>query len=134
MTPAPHILIAEDEDLVGLALAELLGERGFRVTVTHDGLEALQADETDPADLLITDMRMPLLNGTSLIAHLRRRRPTLPIIVMTGYSDAVPPEEPGRLTVLRKPFVLQGAADAVRNLLIGGDAARAAAPAPRPRR
>jgi CheY-like chemotaxis protein len=130
MQTVPHLLIAEDEDLVALAMAELLGASGFRVTVTDNGLAALQADETDPADLLITDMRMPVLDGTSLIALIRRRRPTLPIIVVTGYSDAMPAEEPGRLIVLHKPFALHGLPDAAMRLLAGGEPGRLRPTAP----
>jgi CheY-like chemotaxis protein len=104
MTGGVHILVAEDEDLVAMALSEVLEAEGFRVTMTHSGQEAIDADALDPADLLVTDMRMPVLGGKALIKTLRERRPNLPIIVMTGYSEHLPNEEPGRLVVLRKPF------------------------------
>jgi CheY-like chemotaxis protein len=104
MTGGVHILVADDEDLVAMALSEVLEAEGFRVTMTHNGQEAIDADALDPADLLVTDMRMPVLGGRALIETLRERRPNLPIIVMAGYSEHLPNEEPGRLVVLRKPF------------------------------
>lgn len=99
-----HILVAEDEDLVAMALAEVLEAEGFRVTMTHNGQEAIDADALDPADLLVTDMRMPILGGKVLIETLRAKRPNLPVIVMTGFSEHLPDDELGRLIVLRKPF------------------------------
>lgn len=131
MQTVPHILIAEDKQLVALALTELLSRRGFRVTVTHDGPAAIRADAADPADLLITDLRMPVLEGDHLITYIRQRRPALPIITMTAYSDAVPAEEPGRLIVLRKPFVLQGIADAAWRLLAADERRRISLAPPR---
>ena len=106
MTGRVHILVAEDEDLVAMALTDVLEEEGFRVTVTHNGQEAIDADILDPADLLVTDMQMPILGGRALIEALRAKRPNLPIIVMTGYSEDLLDDEPGHLVVLRKPFSL----------------------------
>ncbi|WP_377810311.1 response regulator [Azospirillum sp. A29] len=120
-----HVLLAEDEDLVALVVAEILESEGFRVTVTHNGLEAIEADAADPADILLTDMRMPVMGGEALIRMIRQRRPDLPIIVMTGYSEHLPDEEPGRLTVLRKPYAVSALAPTVRAIL-----ARRTAPAP----
>lgn len=104
MVGGVHILVAEDEDLVAMALAEVLEAEGFRVTVTHNGQKAIDTDVLDPADLLVTDMRMPIIGGKALIETLRAKRPNLPVIVMTGYSEDLPNDEPGRLVVLRKPF------------------------------
>lgn len=117
MTPPLHALLAEDEDLVAMVLSEALRDDGFRVTVTYNGLEALQADEKDPADILLTDMRMPVMDGNSLIELIRQRRPDLPIVVMTGYSASVPKEQPGRLVVVRKPYLL-GTVIGVANTLL----------------
>ncbi|HYF88071.1 response regulator [Azospirillum sp.] len=104
MAGGVHILVAEDEDLVAMALAEVLKAEGFRVTMTYNGQEVIDADAFGPADLLVTDMRIPVLGRKVLIETLRERRPSLPIIVMTGYSEHLPDDDPGRLVVLRKPF------------------------------
>ncbi len=62
-------------------------------------------------------MRMPVMDGASLIQLIRPRRPDLPIIVMTGYSEAIPREEHDLLKVLRKPFRLESMVRAVQALL-----------------
>lgn len=74
-------------------------------------------EENDPADILLTDMRMPVMDGGSLIRMIWQRRPDLPIVVMTGYSESIPPEEPGRLIVLRKPFIFEPLIRAIETLL-----------------
>lgn len=117
MNVPPHVIIAEDEDLVALVFAEMLETAGFRVTSVQNGQQAIEADTADAADLLVTDMRMPILEGGTLIRILRQRRADLPIVVMTGYSDNLPDEEPGRLIVLRKPFKLELLVRHVGNLL-----------------
>ena len=99
-----HVIVADDEPLVAATVGGMLEESGYRVTVTGNGLEALEADHRDPADLLVTDLRMPRLDGVALVGRIRERHPHLPIIVMTGYSETIPAEEAGRLVVIRKPF------------------------------
>lgn len=67
MSAMPHVLIAEDENLVALAMAFVLESEGYRVTVACNGAEAVESDVDDPADILITDMRMPVMDGAALI-------------------------------------------------------------------
>lgn len=117
MAYSSHVLLAEDEDLVALVVSEVLESEGFRVTVTHNGLEAIEADAADPADLLLTDMRMPVIDGEALIRILRQRRPGLPVVVTTGFSEYLPNEEPGRLVVLRKPYSLSALVPVITALL-----------------
>lgn len=119
MLGSSHVLLAEDEDLVAMVVAEVLESEGFRVTVTHNGLAAIEADAADPADLLLTDMRMPGMDGEALIRIIRQRRPNLPVVVTTGYSEQIPDEEPGRLMVLRKPYSLSALIPVITALLSG---------------
>ncbi len=100
-----------------MVLIEILEAEGFRVTLAHNGVEALEVDEKDPAALLLTDMRMPVMGGGALIRAIQRRRADLPIIVMTGYTEYLPQEVPGRLVVLHKPYSLSALAGHVRALL-----------------
>ncbi|UKJ74461.1 response regulator [Azospirillum brasilense] len=119
MRESPHVLLAEDEDLVAMVVADFLESEGFRVTVTHNGLTAIEADAIDPADLLLTDMRMPVMGGEALIRLIRQRRPDLPVVVSTGFSEHIPVEEPGRLVVLRKPYSLSALVPVITALLSG---------------
>ena len=117
MPNTPHVLVAEDEDLVAVALAEALESYGFRVTIAHDGQEALLVHALDRADAVVTDMRMPRMGGSALVQAIRQTDPNLPVVITTGYSDAIPAEEPGRLTVIMKPYRLAQVAGAVGRLL-----------------
>ncbi|MDQ2106105.1 response regulator [Azospirillum isscasi] len=86
--PPLHVLLAEDEVLVAMAMEDSLTRAGFHVTVTHNGRDALEADARDQADVLLTDLRMPIMDGMALIQRLRGDRPDLPVVVVTG----TPPE------------------------------------------
>ena len=82
-----HLLIVDDEaDLTSL-FKGFFESLGYRVTVAHDGVQALELDERDPADAVITDLTMPRMNGRELTEQLRRRRSALPVIMMSGYGD-----------------------------------------------
>jgi CheY-like chemotaxis protein len=81
-----RVLMAEDEWLAAEVLAEGLSEAGFTVLTARDGLAALElAAGGEPFDLLLTDLRMPRMDGRELIARLRADRPDLPVVVMTGF-------------------------------------------------
>lgn len=118
----PHILMAEDEALGALVLADHLEQQGFRVTVTANGQMALGAEAKDPADILLTDMRMPVMDGAELIRRIRRSRPNLPVVVTTGNAETIPPEEARRMVVVHKPFSLAVVAKIVQAVLMGAEA------------
>jgi CheY-like chemotaxis protein len=79
-----HILLAEDEVLIALMFQDALEVEGHRVSVAHDGIEALEVDEQDPAEVLVTDLAMPRMGGRELLERLRERRPGLPALVVSG--------------------------------------------------
>ena len=103
--------------MIAEAVGLLLEVSGYRVTLTGNGLEALEADQRDPADILVTDLRMPRLDGVALVSRIRERHPSLPIVMMTGFSETVPPHEAGRLMLLRKPIHGDQIARAVQAML-----------------
>lgn len=80
-----HILIAEDEVLAAMALEDFLSLKGFRVTVAANGAEALDRYGREQVDALVTDLRMPHMDGQTLIREIRNRDAALPVVVMTGY-------------------------------------------------
>lgn len=80
-------------------------------------MAALEADERDPADLVLTDYSMPRMNGDELLVRLRERRPSVPAIVLTGYTGHE--GLGGRLTVvLDKPIRLSRLAGQIAALLV----------------
>ncbi|MBR5623737.1 sigma-54-dependent Fis family transcriptional regulator [bacterium] len=98
------ILIAEDEDIVRETLAEEFGDRGFAVLEASDGLEALKLAREKKPDLLLTDLKMPGLDGMELVEKLAHE---VPIILMTAYgtvSNAVLAMEKGAFSFVEKPI------------------------------
>lgn len=102
----PHILLVDDDDaLLRLMTLRLEGE-GFRVTTAEDGQVALRKVQTDEFDVVLSDIRMPGLDGMSLFDQLVRVRQDLPVILMTAHGtieDAVAATKQGVLGFLTKP-------------------------------
>lgn len=99
------VVLVDDDDALRGALTELLRRAGHQVSSCGDGATGLKA--VDEADLLVTDLRMPGFDGLSLLREARLRRPTLQVIVMTGYgsiSSAVEAMRLGARAYLTKPF------------------------------
>lgn len=102
------IVLVEDDDALRTALAELLRRAGHQVSNCPDGAMGLKA--VDEADLLVTDLRMPGFDGLSLLREARLRRPSLQVIVMTGYGSigsAVEAMRLGARAYLTKPFEIE---------------------------
>ena len=105
--PAPggsRVLLVEDEHIVRSWIARLLEESGHFVRVAVNGSEALGLALEDPIgfDLLITDVRMPGVDGWELGRRLTERWPGLPILYISGYDLKPAPRQGG--SFLRKPF------------------------------
>jgi CheY-like chemotaxis protein len=79
-----HILLVDDEEAVRYVFEHYLSILGYRVTTACDGVEALRLHAADPADLVITDFRMPRMDGGELLAHMRARHPALPAILISA--------------------------------------------------
>jgi CheY-like chemotaxis protein len=101
---ALRVLMAVGRTLAAEVIEEGLVEAGFEVLAATDGQEALDLAANGAGfDLLLTDLRMPRLDGKGLIAELRARRPDLPVVVMTGYP---PPDGAASLQTGRGPMRL----------------------------
>lgn len=107
---ACHILVVEDEAIAAQALEDFLTRRGYRVTLAADGQEGLEAMEREPADAIVTDLRMPRVDGQEMIRRLWEKGFDRPVIVMTGYTafatGANDLKRPGRnsMVILQKPI------------------------------
>jgi two-component system cell cycle response regulator CpdR len=84
-----RILLAEDEESVRQLVARALTQDGHEVVATVDGAEAFDAlrREGGRFDLLLTDIKMPVMDGLALALAAARDHPNLPIVLMTGYAD-----------------------------------------------
>lgn len=83
------VLLVDDEELVRSSTASMLSDLGFAVAEASSAEDALaQVTAGLHPDVLVTDQLMPGLNGTDLAVKLRRKLPTLPVLVVSGYADA----------------------------------------------
>ncbi len=112
MPTTVRVLVAEDEALIALALADLLEGEGYEVHLAWDGMSAFAVARSLAGDLdvLVTDLNMPGMTGEELIRALRSEWPALPIVVLTGSAPPGGAEElqrcgggNGTLALLQKP-------------------------------
>lgn len=83
----PRLLIAEDEQPVRELLSRVLKQDGYDVQVAPDGAAALEMlSMAEPFDLLLSDIRMPIMDGIALALSAARDYPRLVIVLMTGYA------------------------------------------------
>jgi DNA-binding NtrC family response regulator len=103
----PHLLFVDDESALRGLMAERLGERGFEVVEADSGERALEYLDQFAFDIVITDLRLPGIDGTRVIAAARERYPGIVAIVITGYGtvkDAVDAIKHGASDFIAKPF------------------------------
>ena len=104
------VLIVDDDPFIRRLISSILTLKGHRCEEANDGMEALEKFTKNPFDAVITDIRMPGMDGMALTRELLKLRPTLPIIVMTAYHD-ISDDERAILAqasdVFNKPFSLK---------------------------
>jgi response regulator RpfG family c-di-GMP phosphodiesterase len=86
-TPTVHVVVVDDEPQIREILSTVLRREGYRVTTHGDPAEALAAVGRDPADLLLTDFKMPGMNGLELVEAARRAAPSLGAVLITAYAS-----------------------------------------------
>ncbi|MCW5203144.1 sigma-54-dependent Fis family transcriptional regulator [Desulfobulbus sp. US4] len=103
----PRILIVDDELSMRDFLKILFENEGYEVSVAANAATALDVAVRDPFDVVITDIRMPGMNGLELLAELKQHFPDLPVIMITAYAspdDAVQAMRQGAFDYITKPF------------------------------
>lgn len=117
-----RVLICDDEESVRAPLVRALGIDGHGVAEAADGAEALERllEADPPFDLLVSDIRMPVMDGIALALAVAAQKPDLPILLMTGFAEQR--ERARELEglvedVLSKPFPLAEFRAAVRFVL-----------------
>lgn len=116
----PQILIVEDDEAMREFLCQAISRSGYYVEAVQDGTEALRRVEESQFDLLLTDIRMPGLDGLELARLARRRYPGLCVLLVTAYvQDALGATDLGGagIDVLSKPFNLNELIDRVETFL-----------------
>ncbi len=107
MTSHERILVVDDEEQMRDLLAKVLERKGYQVSVCGDGTEALALLEREPADLVITDVRMPGLNGMEALRAIKELNPEIVVLIMTAFGSidqAVQAVKEGAYDYINKPF------------------------------
>jgi CheY-like chemotaxis protein len=112
-----HILIVDDDPMMAKTLADILRLIGYDVEIAHSGTEALEKiEQASPDnehsslplfDCVISDIKMPEMNGVELCHYIKQRIPYLPVLLMTAYSEdnlIRKGMDEGVVDVLTKPF------------------------------
>jgi two-component system response regulator AtoC len=102
-----RILLVDDEPSIRLSLGDALRAAGHDVTIAADGAAGLEHATARPFDVIITDVRMPKLDGLSLFRRIKQDSPGTDVLIMTAYgavSDAVQALKEGASDYLIKPF------------------------------
>ena len=118
------ILLVEDEELLRAGVQEVLEIQGYKVITAPDGEQALACLAAQTIDLIITDLVMPKMDGVDFVKQLRKIKPDLPVIVVSGSTrnimqrygiDSI--QVPGANASLPKPFKSVDLIEQVRQLL-----------------
>ncbi len=105
-----RIVVVDDEQNMRVALYEALSRDGYEVAVAENGLTALDMIAKQPPDLLITDIKMPAMDGIELLRRVKALAPSLPVVIITGFATvdtAVEAMKQGAFDYIIKPFSVE---------------------------
>ena len=114
---ALSIWVVDDDESIRWVLQKSLSREGMSVQTFPGSAELFDALHDETPDVLISDIRMPGVNGLELMERVRAQRPELPVIIMTAHSDldaAVASYRGGAFEYLPKPFDVDGVSALVR--------------------
>jgi signal transduction histidine kinase/FixJ family two-component response regulator len=101
------ILVADDERAIREGCQRVLGARGYRVLLAENGQEALEILSREPVQVLLLDLKMPVMGGEEVLQVVRERSPHIPVIIITGHGTvdtAVECMKRGAYDFITKPF------------------------------
>jgi two-component system response regulator MprA len=114
---AQRILVVDDDAAMARMIAVSLKVEGYSVAVAHDGRAGLETLDRWPADAIILDMMMPVMDGRAFYQALRSRGDTTPVLVLSAHDAQRAARELGAEGYLSKPFQPARLADKLREVL-----------------
>jgi DNA-binding NtrC family response regulator len=109
-TKPRRLLVIDDETIVGKRLHQVFGKMGFTVEVFDSAAPAMEAADTHPFDIVVTDLKMEGMDGIDVLTHVRQGNPSTRVIIITGYAQPETEAEAFKLGVfdfIPKPFRLE---------------------------
>jgi two-component system, OmpR family, response regulator len=113
-----RVLLADDEERFTHSLAKVLKNRNMEVLTARDGASALQLLSQSECDVVVLDLRMPGMDGLAVMGEIRKTRPLLPVILLSGHVDVESCTlacDGGAAEVLMKPCPIDTLATAIEN-------------------
>lgn len=127
-TQPARILVVDDEPLLRDLLVDILESSGHQAVAADGGARAIDALARQSFQLVISDIRMPEIDGFALLSHIRATYPSLPVFLVSAF---VPEQEASMAQpdgFLSKPFRINQIEEMITQILTTGRTARAAAP------
>ncbi|HIC91845.1 MAG TPA: sigma-54-dependent Fis family transcriptional regulator [Syntrophaceae bacterium] len=118
----PKILVVDDELSMREMLKILLKKEGYEVVTASDGEKASQLFKKDHYDLIIADIRMPKMDGLTLLHRIKEHHPHIPVIMITAYAspdDAILAMKEGAYDYITKPFKVEEIKSVIKGALEG---------------
>ncbi|MBN2372164.1 response regulator [bacterium] len=106
-TKEKQILVIDDEEMLCETLKDILQEDGYNVRTSVNALSGLAEIEKDAPDLIISDIKLPDINGIDLIKRIKQERPNIEIIIITAFGEAesyLQAKEKGAFEYITKPI------------------------------
>ncbi|MEK7196492.1 MAG: response regulator [Nitrospirota bacterium] len=114
----PRILVIDDEDIVRISCQRALEPEGYDVTAVKSGAAGLRLLENEAFDLVLTDLKMPDMDGIEVLRRVREGWPAIEVIIITGYQTvetAVKAIKLGAFDYIEKPFTPEQILTVVNN-------------------
>lgn len=116
------VLVIDDEEIVRISCRRALSPEGYEVSQAQNGIEGLQMLEKERYDLVLTDLKMPDMDGIEVLRIIRKKWPEVQVIIITGYQTvdtAVKSIKLGAFDYIEKPFTPDALVSAVTNAMAG---------------
>jgi two-component system response regulator HydG len=126
MSALRKVLVVDDDPVVGTSYSRVLSNKGYAVITAHDAAEALEQLRREEVDLVVTDIKMPGMDGLQLAEAVKARRPWTPVVIVTGYgtqADEARARAAGVSAFLHKPLSPEMIEDSAADALRGAPAA-----------
>jgi len=115
-----RVLVIDDEAIVRVSCQRVLAPAGYEVVLTSRGDEAIELLEKERFDLVLTDLKMPDMDGLEVLKVIKERWPDIQVVIITGYgtiSTAVQAIKKGAYEYIEKPFTPEDILDVVTKAL-----------------
>ncbi len=120
MADKVKVLLVDDEPIFLKYMAKVLVARGYELATAQSGEAALETVRNQPVDVVVLDQRMPVMDGLTTLEHIRKLKPLLPVILLSGHAEvatAVEAMSLGAVDYLLKPALVEKLCERIQTAL-----------------